>query len=74
MTGDIVAFEANMQTWRNQSADLDDPIAGRVIINTYQPAQGISSLQLAGVTLQDSMSLSLCTFDGLVITRGFSMP
>lgn len=75
--GTIVQVMAG-QVWTNMGKDsanilsrgAEDPIAGRVVIRSFDGATGVSDVTLENVVLQNPQSGSLCTVSGTLQTTG----
>jgi hypothetical protein len=62
-------------TWTNLSQDVDvitgvepDTISGTLVVNSYDPANGVANIDLLNVRLQNASDLSFCTISGNVTT------
>lgn len=72
-TGNVVNLvDVAQGTWTNLDADAltgaPDTIGGTLTINAWDPAAGISDLQLDGVSLLNTVNGNVCTIDGTIVT------
>lgn len=72
-TGNVINMvEISQGTWTNLDADAlagsADRIGGTLVVNTWEPASGVSDLELQGVSLLNVASGNVCTVDGTIVT------
>ncbi|MEM9454667.1 MAG: hypothetical protein AAGF11_10845 [Myxococcota bacterium] len=72
-TGNVINMVQVAQgTWTNLDADAlaggRDRIGGTLSVNTWDPASGVSDLELQGVSLLNVASGNVCTVDGTIVT------
>ena len=72
-TGNVINMvETSQGTWTNLDSDAlagsPDRIGGTLVVNTWDPASGVSDLELQGVSLLNVASGNVCTVDGTIVT------
>ncbi len=72
-TGNVVNMvEIAQGTWTNLDADSlaggMDRIGGTLVINEWDPASGISDIELQSVSLLNVVNGNVCTIDGTIVT------
>ena len=67
----LVVNLVTWSTWTNIAQDsavftgmAPDPISGTLVVHAWDPAAGISDIELRGVTIQNVSDRSLCTLNG----------
>jgi hypothetical protein len=72
-TGNVINLVDTAQgTWTNLDADAlsggIDTIGGTLTVHEWDPASGISDLELDGVSLRNVGNGNVCTIDGTIVT------
>ncbi|MEM7160622.1 MAG: hypothetical protein AAF799_47740 [Myxococcota bacterium] len=72
-TGNVINMvEVAQGTWTNLDSDAltgePDSIGGQLVVNTWDPANGVADLQLDGVSLLNVVNGNVCTINGTIVT------